>query len=217
MPARYRRLAIGLPVLLALALVTGGAPAPVAAASSVTYDTYFWSSYERQVNSRTCTAASTAMMMNILNGRDMNLDQRSDPALLAAARCAQRFGPARDRPARLGEGRDVLLAVHRPTDDLQVGGLHDGGGGTQTRGVPDRAIWQGGRTPRPARTPRCGDDRLHDHEASPQRFVQGDRDLLQRPARHASLVRLGGVLADEQLSRDWTRRRPTTPSGTANT
>lgn len=75
MPARFRRFAIGLPVLLALALVTGGAPAPVSAASSFTYDTYFWSAYERQVNSRTCTAASTAMMMNILNGRDLNLDQ----------------------------------------------------------------------------------------------------------------------------------------------
>ncbi len=77
MPARIRRYAIGLPVLLALALVTGGAPAPVSAASSYTYDTYFWSAYERQVDSRTCTAASTAMMMNILNGRDLNLDQRA--------------------------------------------------------------------------------------------------------------------------------------------
>ena len=44
MPARFRRLALGLPVLLTLALLTGGAPARVSAGSSFTYDTYFWSS-----------------------------------------------------------------------------------------------------------------------------------------------------------------------------
>jgi hypothetical protein len=77
MPARFRRLALGLPVLLALALFTGGAPARVSAASSFTFDTYFPSAYERQVDSRTCTAASTAMMMNILSGRDLNLNQYS--------------------------------------------------------------------------------------------------------------------------------------------
>ena len=77
MPARFRRLALGLPVLLALALFTGGAPARVSAASSFTFDSYFRSSYESQVDSRTCTAASTAMMMNILNGRDLNLNQYS--------------------------------------------------------------------------------------------------------------------------------------------
>lgn len=77
MPARSRRIALGLPMLLALALVSGGRPAPASAASSFTYDTYFYSAYERQVDLRTCTAASTAMMMNILNGRDMNLDQRA--------------------------------------------------------------------------------------------------------------------------------------------
>jgi hypothetical protein len=77
MPARLRRLALGLPVLLALALFTGGAPARVSAASSFTFDTYFRSSYERQVDGRTCTAASTAMMMNILNGRDLDLNQYS--------------------------------------------------------------------------------------------------------------------------------------------
>lgn len=77
MPARFRRLAVALPALLALALITGGAPAPASAASTFMYDTYFWSSYERQVDSRTCVAASTAMMMNILAGRDVNFDQRS--------------------------------------------------------------------------------------------------------------------------------------------
>jgi hypothetical protein len=77
MPVRFRRPAIGLPVLLALAVLTGGAPARVSAASSFTFDTYFRSSYERQIDSRTCTAASTAMMMNILDGRDLGLNQYS--------------------------------------------------------------------------------------------------------------------------------------------
>jgi hypothetical protein len=75
MPARFRRLALALPVLLALAVFTGGRPAPAIAASSFTYDTYFSSAYEAQVDSRTCTAASTAMMLNILAGRDRNFDQ----------------------------------------------------------------------------------------------------------------------------------------------
>jgi hypothetical protein len=76
MPARFRRLALAAPVLLALAVFTGGAPAPATAASTFVYDTYFWSSYERQIDSRTCVAASTAMMMNILGGRDLNFNQR---------------------------------------------------------------------------------------------------------------------------------------------
>jgi hypothetical protein len=75
MPARSRRLAMALPVLLVLALFTGGAPTRAEAASTFVYDTYFGSAYERQVDSRTCTAASTAMMMNILAGRDRNFEQ----------------------------------------------------------------------------------------------------------------------------------------------
>lgn len=75
MPARFRRLAFLLPGLLASAVFTGGSAAPATAASGYAYDTYFWSAYERQVDSRTCVPASTAMMMNILNGRDLNLDQ----------------------------------------------------------------------------------------------------------------------------------------------
>ena len=77
MPARSRRLALALPALLALALFTGGRPAVTTAATSFTYDTYFSSAYERQVDSRTCTSASTAMMLNILAGRDRNFDQLS--------------------------------------------------------------------------------------------------------------------------------------------
>jgi hypothetical protein len=75
MPARFRRLAVALPVLLALAVFTTGSPAPTTAATPFKYDTYFGSAYERQVDSRTCVAASTAMMMNILDGRDRNFGQ----------------------------------------------------------------------------------------------------------------------------------------------
>ena len=75
MPARSRRLALAIPVLLALTVLTGGAPQRASAATSFVYDTYFGSAYERQVDSRTCTAASTAMMMNILAGRDRNFEQ----------------------------------------------------------------------------------------------------------------------------------------------
>ena len=77
MPARFRRLALALPLLLAVAVFPGGAPAPATAASSFWYDTYFSSAYERQVDGRTCVAASTAMMMNILDRRDRNFSQLS--------------------------------------------------------------------------------------------------------------------------------------------
>jgi hypothetical protein len=43
--------------------------------STFAYDLYFSSAYERQVDSRTCTAASTAMMVNLIGGRDLNLNQ----------------------------------------------------------------------------------------------------------------------------------------------
>jgi hypothetical protein len=99
MPARFRRLALALPVLLTLAVFTSGAPAPATAASSFTYDTYFWSAYERQVDSRTCTAASTAMMMNILAGRDRNFNQ------LTILRYAQPRDALNDRVQR---GSDPL-------------------------------------------------------------------------------------------------------------
>ncbi len=99
MPPRFRRLAFALPVVLALSLFTGGAVAPARAASVFTYDTYFSSAYERQVDSRTCIAASTAMMMNILNGRDLNLNQ------LAILRYAQPRDALNDRYQR---GSDPL-------------------------------------------------------------------------------------------------------------
>jgi hypothetical protein len=99
MPARLRRFAAVPLALLAILAFLGAAPARTTAASSFTYDTYFWSSYERQVDNRTCVPASVAMMMNILNGRDLNLNQ------MAILRYAQ--------------SKDVLNdSVQRGTDPL---------------------------------------------------------------------------------------------------
>ena len=73
MPARLRR-----PVIVALvaslwALAAWTAPAQAAPAYS--RDVYFSAGYERQVDSRTCTAAATAMMLNFIARRDLRLDQ----------------------------------------------------------------------------------------------------------------------------------------------
>lgn len=73
MPASLRRPAI-LSILVAILLAVGGA-APAAAANGYSRDVYFAAGYERQVDSRTCTAAATAMMMNFIARRDLNLGQ----------------------------------------------------------------------------------------------------------------------------------------------
>jgi hypothetical protein len=51
------------------------AAAPAAASHGYSRDVYFAAGYERQVDSRTCTAASVAMMMNFIARRDLNLGQ----------------------------------------------------------------------------------------------------------------------------------------------
>jgi hypothetical protein len=50
-------------------------PFQATAAGDYFAGTYFRGAYERQVDSRTCVAASTAIMMNILSSRDLNLYQ----------------------------------------------------------------------------------------------------------------------------------------------
>ena len=76
-----RNRALRLPAIGALVLVLGMAAtlaAPPARAASAFYkDTYFTAGYERQVDSRTCTAASVAMMLNFIARRDLQLDQRA--------------------------------------------------------------------------------------------------------------------------------------------
>jgi Peptidase_C39 like family len=76
MPARIRRLALAIPLLL---LVLGAAAPPRASEAATTYtrDLYFSAGYERQIDGRTCIPASTAMMMNFIARRDLNLNQRT--------------------------------------------------------------------------------------------------------------------------------------------
>jgi hypothetical protein len=54
-------------------------PVPVTstAARAFEMDLYFSAGYERQVDNRTCSAASTAMMMNVIAHRDLKLNQMS--------------------------------------------------------------------------------------------------------------------------------------------
>lgn len=73
-PSKRRGIIIQLPIAIALA-ATMAVPIVASAGTQFAYDTYFISAYERQVDSRTCVAASTAMMMNILQGRDLNMSQ----------------------------------------------------------------------------------------------------------------------------------------------
>jgi hypothetical protein len=73
MSARPRRTPL-LALLLALGLIAAGS-APAGAASTYSRDVFFAAGYERQVDSRTCTAAATAMMMNFIARRDLGLSQ----------------------------------------------------------------------------------------------------------------------------------------------
>jgi hypothetical protein len=70
-----RRLSGVAGLVLALALVAGLSPADADAATPYKLDVYFGSGYERQIDNRTCTAASTAMMLNFIAGRDLGLSQ----------------------------------------------------------------------------------------------------------------------------------------------
>jgi len=70
---RPSRLALLSPVV-ALWLATVAAPS-AGAATGYTRDLFFSGAYERQVDSRTCTAASTAIMVNLIAHHDLNLSQ----------------------------------------------------------------------------------------------------------------------------------------------
>jgi hypothetical protein len=73
MPARLRRPLLIAP--LALLWLAVFAAAPAAASTTWTRDLYFYGSWEQQVDSRTCTAASVAIMENLIARRDLNLNQ----------------------------------------------------------------------------------------------------------------------------------------------
>ncbi len=73
---RYRRPGAAA-LLIAAAVLVGAAFAPVSAATTYKRDLYFSAGYERQVDGRTCVAASTAMMLNFIARRDLKLNQLS--------------------------------------------------------------------------------------------------------------------------------------------
>ena len=98
MPTRLRRLVL-LPLLLAMLIATPGSASGRTVARAYWLDLYWEGGYERQVDSRTCTAASTAMMMNFIARRDLNLGQ------LTILRYAQRRDALNDRIQR---GSDPL-------------------------------------------------------------------------------------------------------------
>jgi hypothetical protein len=62
-------------LVIAIGLLVGAGIAPVTAASPYVKDVYFSAGYERQVDGRTCVAASTAMILNFIARRDLGLDQ----------------------------------------------------------------------------------------------------------------------------------------------
>ena len=75
-PGQTHRRRTGLAALvLGLAFVAGFTPPSASAGSGFKKDLYFSGGYERQVDSRTCTSASTAMMLNFIARRDLDLGQ----------------------------------------------------------------------------------------------------------------------------------------------
>src|SRR5438445_1632506 len=63
------------PAVLALLTMTLLGAGSAGATTVSRRDVYFAAGYEHQVDGRTCTAAATAMMMNFIAGRDLNLGQ----------------------------------------------------------------------------------------------------------------------------------------------
>ena len=102
-------------LVLALAFVAGSGPTQVDAAGPFKMDLYFGSGYERQVDGRTCTAASTAMMLNFISGRDLRLSQMS---ILRYAQPRDALNDATQRGSDpLGWSR--ALTYYAPRTDLE--------------------------------------------------------------------------------------------------
>jgi hypothetical protein len=73
MPRRFAIRGIAA-VLMAIGLLSGAGSSPAWAGVYVK-DLYLKLGYEHQIDSRTCTAAGTAMMLNFIARRDLRLDQ----------------------------------------------------------------------------------------------------------------------------------------------
>jgi hypothetical protein len=74
---RPRRLRLVLATGFVALWIAGVGATSVGAATSWRRDLYFPHAYERQVDSRTCTVAATAMMLNLIDRHDLNLPQRT--------------------------------------------------------------------------------------------------------------------------------------------
>ena len=73
-----RRSGVFLATIATLLLLTSAGAAPAQARNNgYAIDVYFAAGYERQIDNRTCTAASVAMMMNFIARRDLRLSQMS--------------------------------------------------------------------------------------------------------------------------------------------
>ena len=99
MPARLRRPRRPI-LMMALAVVwlTSLGIHSAIAATGYSRDVCFVGAYEHQVDSRTCTAASVAMMMNMIDRHDLNLPQAS----------ILRFEQSRDALSTAARGSDPL-------------------------------------------------------------------------------------------------------------
>jgi hypothetical protein len=74
--SRRRRSGAFLAAIAAVLLLTSAGAAPAQAQGrGYGTDLYFAAGYERQIDSRTCIAAATAMMLNFIARRDLNLGQ----------------------------------------------------------------------------------------------------------------------------------------------
>ena len=144
------------------------------------------SGYERQVDSRTCTAASIAMMANFITHRDLRLDQLAILRYVAGARrprtTASSAGRTRSGWARGRDGRHRRGCASPTTYDWA--GLRFRAVGPVCRGMEHRALRQARRPADEARQARGGHDRLRGHRR-PDAFVRLDppRGLRERPAR----------------------------------
>jgi len=138
-PSRSGR-ALGRALLVLVTVIWLGAGS--AGATTVSRrDVYFAAGYEHQVDGRTCTAASVAMMMNFIAGRDLGLGQMfilryeqprdalndavqrgSDP--LGWARAATYFSSRTPRPTTYAwEAYDSeLVALQRATRQIALTG-----------------------------------------------------------------------------------------------
>jgi hypothetical protein len=74
-PVLARFLAMAIVATVAASTIVGIGATRAAASTSFSVDVYFAAGYERQIDGRTCTAASTAMMLNFIARRDLHLGQ----------------------------------------------------------------------------------------------------------------------------------------------